>query len=94
MLFRQTYRCHTIPQQNSFRHRATDHLLAQHMNMQLFHIFNEEGKKESIDIPLAKDMNTWGTALSNEIGRLAIGIRNVTGNEALTLISESLVPKK
>ena len=39
-------------------------------------------------------MNTWGTALSNEIGRLATGIRDVTGNEAVTFIPKSLVPKK
>ena len=93
MLLRQRYHCHTIPQQNSFRHRAIDHLLAQLMNIQLFQIFNKEGKKEYIDTLIAKDVNTWGTSLSNEIDRLATGIRDVTGNEALTFISKSLVPK-
>ena len=37
-------------------------------------------------------MNTWGTALSKEIGRLATGIEDVAGNEAVTLTSNSLVP--
>ena len=60
---------------------------------QLNHIFNEVGEKESLDSLLNGDMVTiWGNSLSNELGRLAQGIRDITGNDVIDFITKDEVP--
>ena len=83
-----------------FRNFAVQHLSststaakvrAQHS---LQHIFNESGKKETMDSLLAgKDSAIWWKALGNELGRLSQGIGDrVVGTETLEFIHRSEVP--
>ena len=67
------------------------YLHAQNVNQKLMHIFDTSGKKESIDSLLKNDLTIWNDALSNEIGRLSQGIRNVKGNNAIDFIPLSEV---
>ena len=46
----------------------------------------------SVDALLAKDPDVWAPSVSNEIGRLAQGIRNVAGNDATEFIHKHEVP--
>ena len=59
----------------------------------MMHIFDFTGKKGNIDSLLKGGPNIWNIALSDEIERLAQGIRNVEGNNAITFIPISLVPR-
>ena len=43
-------------------------------------MFDNAGKKQSIDKLLTANPEIWTKALSNELGRLAQGIREVNGN--------------
>ena len=70
---------------------ATKHLVQN--TAQINHIFDQTGKVMSID-ELLKGVNAeiWATALSNELGRLAQGINNIKGNDAIDFISREDVP--
>ena len=61
--------------------------------MKLNHIFDSEGNKLSIDKLLRQNPERWNNSLSNEIGRLAQGIRNVKGNDVVDFVPISEVPK-
>jgi hypothetical protein len=58
------------------------------------HIFDSNGKKETIDTLLAgKDSDVWDRALSNEFGRLAQGIDDrVVATDTIDFIHKSAVP--
>ena len=76
----------------SYKNRAATQLLAQHLESKMMHIFDSSGKKQNIDALLKSDPEKWNTALSNEIGRLAQGIGDVKGNNAVDFIPISQVP--
>ena len=54
---------------------------------------NTTGRKQSIDSLLKSNPKIWEIALSNELGRLAQGIRDVTGNNVMDFIKHTEVPK-
>jgi hypothetical protein len=78
---------------NSYKQRAAQHLLAQHLTSKLLHIFDTTGKKQTIDSLLRSNPVTWKPALSNEIGRLAQGIQDAKGNDALEFVPITDVSK-
>ena len=80
----------TMPR--SYKTRAAEHLLLQHMASNP-EMFDFKGKKKSIDLLLREDEVTWGGSLSNEIGRLAQGIRDIKGNNAIIFIPKHKIPK-
>ena len=80
----------TMPR--SYKTRASQHLLLQHMATNPG-MFDFKGKKKSIDLLLREDEVTWGSSLSNEIGRLAQGIRDIKGNNASIFIPKHKIPK-
>ena len=58
----------------NFKHKAATHLLAQHIfaKQSAAHVFNDNGKKETINTLLfGHDLTLWTKSLSNELGRLA-----------------------
>lgn len=55
-------------------------------------MFDLKGKNKSIDFLLKEDKLTWGKSLSNELGKLAQGIRDVKGNTALIIIPIHEIP--
>ena len=61
----------------------------------LFHIFDEKGKKQSIDDLLrSKDKAYWNRGLDNEMGRLSNGIPNrITGSNTINFIHKNAIPK-
>ena len=61
--------------------------------MTLHHIFDNDGNRLSIDTLLKQNPERWKASLSNEIGRLAQGIRNVKGNDVVDFVSISEVPR-
>ena len=71
---------------------AAKYILAQHVMDKMNHVFDEKGKKKTLDRLLIDDISTWGKSLSNELGRLSQGIRNITGNNAMTFIKKNEVP--
>ena len=57
------------------------------------HIFDKFGKKESLDSLLRGPMKKiWQLSVTREIGRLAQGILNVQGNDAIDFITKQEVP--
>ena len=56
-------------------------------------MYDHMGKKKSINSLLKEGTITWGGSLSNEHGRLSQGVRDVTGNNAITFIGKSEIPK-
>ena len=74
----------------SYKAQAATYLLQQ--NMKTFHIYDDKGKKKSIDKLLTDDIQTWGVSLSNELGRLSQGIRTIQGNNALNFIPKENIP--
>ena len=64
-------------------------------SMVAYHIFNKEGKKQSIDDLIKGPMQeTWLRSTANELGRLAKGIpERVRGTECIEFIPKSKVPK-
>ncbi|GFH47516.1 hypothetical protein CTEN210_03991 [Chaetoceros tenuissimus] len=58
------------------------------------HIFNEiTGKKETLDTLLAgKFHDIWNRSLSNELGRLTEGIRDIKGTQTMVFIHKDQVP--
>ena len=77
---------------HSFQHKAAQHLVAQNLTYKILHIFDGTGRKELIDSFLKSNSNIWKLALSNEIGKLAQGIRDVKGNGALDFVHKSTIP--
>ena len=69
------------------------HQAAKALFLNVFHIFDAKGKKLHIDALLKTNPTTWGPSVSNELGRLAQGIRNVKGNDVIEFIQKSEVPK-
>jgi hypothetical protein len=88
------------PRGTRFRHFAVQHLSCSfafqkvQSQMALNHIFNEQGKKMSMDALLAGDDSTiWWNSLGNELGRLAQGIGNrIVGTDTIDFIRRSDVP--
>ena len=79
----------------NFRRHAVQHLVADLLFHQhsINHIFDSSGKKQSIDMLLKTDPTTWKHSTSNEIGRLAQGVRDVKGTDTIEFIPKSEVPK-
>ena len=50
------------------------------------HMHDGMGKRQSIDKLLKSNPDIWSVALSNELGRLAQGIRDIKGNNVLDFI--------
>ena len=78
---------------HSYKHPAVQHIIencmqsnlpehSQHAN----HILISKGTKLSIDQLIQEEPHTWKISVSNEIGRMAQGIRNVKGNDVLVFI--------
>ena len=61
---------------------------SQHIN----HIFSSKGTKMSIDQLIKEEPLTWKVSVSNEIGRMAQGIRNMKSNDVLVFIPRHEVP--
>ena len=55
------------------------------------HIYNESGEILNIDKLLKFDPITWQPLVSNEFGRLAAGIRDIKGNNAIKFVSKSSI---
>jgi hypothetical protein len=56
-------------------------------------VFDSTGQKQSLDTLLRLNPEIWNKALSNEIGRLAQGVRDIKGNDALDFVHLSTIPK-
>ena len=89
--------------QHNYRLRSTTkstnqpHLIAQHLfniTSAVYHIFREDGKKETIDSLLkGKNSSVWERSLSNEWGRLAQGNDNaIKGTDTIQFIFRHEVP--
>ena len=59
------------------------------------HVYNDSGKKETIDSLLKGTMrDTWSVALSNELGRLAQGVEDrVIATDTIDFIPKNQVPR-
>ena len=91
-------RHHLKPRHSSYRARAAEYLAVQHMDgfplhLHANHIYTEKGVRMRIDKLLQENRIVWGKSLSNELGRLTQGIRNIVGNGAMEFIKISEVPK-
>ncbi len=63
---------------------AIQHLMQSQLGGKLHHIFDLQGHKQSLDQLLQGNAaNTWQIANSNELGRLAQGIRHIKGNNVM-----------
>ena len=62
-------------------------------SLQMNHMFDTQGRKQSLDKLLAgSSKKIWQQALSNELGRIAQGIRIVQGNDVLDFVPFATVP--
>ena len=82
----------------SFKSRAAQHILAQHIYQKHFvqHIFDENGKKLKVDDLLrgSNGPKRWIPAMSNEWGRLAQGNdAGVTATDTVDFVSFCEIPK-
>ena len=80
----------------SYKSRAAQYLLAQHIFSKVNHIYNDSGKKLTIDFLIQGDDGTtkWIPALSNEWGRLAQGNKaGVESTDTIEFIDHLLIPK-
>ena len=77
------------------REQSLQHVRAlQTFRLQVNHIYNEAGSKETIDTLLnGANGPTWVTSLSNEFGRLAQGFGNTVGTDTIEFIHRTDVPK-
>ena len=74
------------------RHSTTADVMHEHLTIN--HMYDGvTGKKQSLDKLLQTNPTIWTTALSNELGRLAQGIRTVDGNDVMDFIFYSDVPQ-
>ena len=80
----------------SFRSRAVDHLLAQHLYQKyVHHIYDAQGIKQSVEKLLNGEHGTtrWQPAMSNEWGRLAtVNQAGVQYTDTIEFISQEAVP--
>jgi hypothetical protein len=79
----------------TMREQSLQHLQAVHtFSPQVNHIYNDLGKKETIDTLLSgKDSATWTTSLANEFGRLAQGYgTGIKGTDTIDFIQRTDVP--
>ena len=58
----------------NFKNLAVQHILSQHLELKLNHIYNEDGDKMSVDSLMKQKPEVWKPSVSNEIGRLAQGV--------------------
>ena len=83
-------------QYTNFRQYAVQNIQALHRfrNPSVNHVYDDNGKKQSIDDLLKGKMKpTWKLVLSNEIGRLAQGVGDrVAGTDTIDFIHKSEVP--
>ena len=74
------------------RHHNYRHLVAQYIATSLqqseHHMFDHKGKKKSMIFLQRENEEKWGPSLSNELGRLAQGIRDMKCNNALTFVEK------
>jgi len=77
----------------SYRHTASKYLAAQNLIQSINHVYNEEGQRLKVDDLMKLHPTIWPQAVSNEIGRLSRGIRDVVGNNAMEFIPRELIPK-
>ena len=61
-------------------------------NLTINHMYDGTGKKQPINKLLKINPEIWSVALSNELGRLAQGIRDIEGNNVFDFISHLEVP--
>ena len=67
----------------AYKHLAAQMLkqpVLQHIN----HIYTDMGVRLRIDKLLLKNKPVWGKSLSNELGRLTQGVRDVKGIHSIT----------
>ena len=85
-------RVHKSP---SFKQLALYYLQAQELAAsKLFHIYDTNGKKESLESLMKKDPIKWGKALSNEWGRLAQGNKHgVVATNTILFITKDEIPQ-
>ena len=88
----------------NFRARAATHLIAQHVysvnhptsnpSQSCMHIFNDTGKKKSLDDLLTgTDKDVWTKSLSNELGRLAQGnVHGIKATDTIDFIHKKNIP--
>ena len=83
-------------QGTNFCQYAVQHIKALHRfsNPSVNHVYDDNGKKQSIDEPLKGKMKpTWKIGLSNEIGWLAQGVGDcVAVTDTIDFIHKSEVP--
>ena len=85
-----------LPKATNFKDRAAKHILAQHIfsKHSAAHVFNENGKKETINTLLfGRDSGLWTKSMSNELGRLAQGnIHGVRATDTIDFIFKGDIP--
>jgi hypothetical protein len=80
-----------VPQQPSLQHIQAVQIFTPHVN----HIYDEHGKKETLDTLLSgKDSTIWMKSLANELGRLAQGClaTGIKGTDTIDFIHPHEVP--
>ena len=55
-------------------------------------MYDIKGKNKLLDFLLKEKLGIWSTSLSNELGRLSQGVRDIKGNNSLTCIHKQDVP--
>ena len=81
-----------------FTNTPTPKTTSKHLNDNTYfimiHMYDyTTGKKQSIDALLKPNPKIWGTALSNELGQLTQGIRDIDGNNVMDFIPHYEVPR-
>ena len=56
------------------------------------HMYKEDGSKLHIDMLLKQNPTIWKTSITNELGRLAKGIKEVKGNDVIEFIMKKQIP--
>ena len=57
------------------------------------HIYDDTGKKLHIDALLKLEPTKWQPSVSNKLGCLAQGVRDVAGNDVVDYIKKSDIPR-
>ncbi len=75
------------------RSLSFQHMVANHFRNTINHIFDVQGKRQTLDQLIhGTDAAIWQQATSNELGRLAQGVKNTKGNDVIDFIYKSDVP--
>ena len=77
-----------------FKPMAAQHKFNKKNSCKMFRIYDDNGGKMNVDKLLKTESQIWSESVSNELGRLAQGISNVKGNDAIEFIPKSEVPLK